>query len=194
MNIDQDVHSTPPGIPPAPPPHPPRRKPPLIVLAAVAAAALALGGGIGFAAGHRPTPTTSGSAIPTTDSPAPPPALSPQAAQAKTCDVLRNGYETVANAIDERNKFKVNDWTDPALLTATNHLVTVSSEFARNIEGSLGTSTPQELRAAALDYVVGLRALSISERNHAAAAQLNGVGSFYNQVVDAPLRICGIPG
>lgn len=194
MNIGQDVHSTSPGIPPAPPPHPPRRKPPLIVLAAVAAAALALGGGIGFAAGHRPTPTTGGPAIPTTTHTAAPPQLSPQAAQAKTCDVLKTAYPPVERAIAERDKFNTRGWSDPDLLASVNALVDSMNNLIAKLEDSLSPSTPPNLQAAVVEYVAGLRAVSISERNHASNAQLNGTSFFYNQVVDAPFNICGIPG
>lgn len=196
MNIGQDVHSTPPGIPPAAPPHPtPRRKPSLILLSAVAAAALAIGGGIGFAAGHRPTPTTSGSAIPTTtNSPVPPPALSPQAAQAQTCEVLKTAYAPVERAIAERDKFNTRGWSDPDLLASVNALVDSMNNLIIKLEGSLSPATPSNLRTAVVEYVAGLRAVSISERNHASNEQLNGTSFFYNQVVDAPFTICGIPG
>lgn len=176
---------------PPPPPRPRWRRAVAVAVAGFVASVVLAVGAVALLSWIR-EPSTA----PPPPSAAPPPAetLSPEAAQAKTCNVLAAGYESVANAIDERNRFNSAPWTDPALLTATNTLVSATWQLADELEASLDTHTPAALKSAVTEYVTGLRALSISQRNHARDMQLNGVGAFYNQVVDAPLRICGIAG
>lgn len=123
-----------------------------------------------------------------------PAALTPAQAQAKTCVALRENYPAVSAAIDEREKYNTRPWSDPELLASVNSLVDSMNSLTVALEGSLSPETPSALRTATLEYIAGLRALSISERNHASNVQLNGTGLFYNQVVDAPLKICGING
>lgn len=180
---------------PLPYPAPPlRRRGVLSAVAAIGVVGLLAGVGVGaYAAGRSSAPVPVTPPAPTASAAAAP-VVSPEDAQAQTCGVLKAGYEGVANAIDDRNKYNSSPWTDPALLTSVNALVDVTSGLANKLENSLRPETPVNLRAAVVDYVSGLRALSISERNHAKDMQLNGVALFYNQVVDAPLHICGIPG
>lgn len=180
--------------PPVPYPPRPRRSPAVAIVVAVGVAGLVAGVGagaygLGRSTSHAPAPV----AAPTSSAPTAPAALSPEAAQAQTCGVLKANYETVANAIDERNKFNSAPWTDPGLLNAVNSLVAAGSGLADKLEASLQPATPANLRVAIVDYVAGLRALTISQRNHAKDMQLNGTALLYNQVVDAPLKICGIP-
>lgn len=172
-----------------------RRTIAIAVAAGVVAGVVAATATVAITSGrHSSTPAAPAAVpVPPQASSAPAP-LTPEAAQAQTCAVLKAGYEPVANAIDARNRFQVNDWTDPALLSATSSLISVATGLAADLERSLEDSTPPELRLATIDYITGLRALSISERDHSSAKQLNGVGALYNQVVDAPLRLCGIPG
>ncbi|MDM2402101.1 hypothetical protein PP613_23490 [Mycobacteroides abscessus] len=106
--------------------------------------------------------------------------------------MLHSDYESVADAIDGRNRFSANDWSNPELLAATNHLVIATTRLADNLEKSLSDATPSEFRISVNDYIAALRALGVSQRNHAPSTQLNGVGEFYNQVVDIPLKSCGI--
>lgn len=128
-------------------------------------------------------------ASPPVASPTPGPAIAKD-----PCGVLRDGYPAVSAAIDDRERFNTRAWSDPELLASVNRMVGTMTDLAVNLESSLTPSTPNDLRTAVLEYTAGLRAVSISERNHASNVQLNGTGLFYNQVVDAPLRICGIPG
>lgn len=157
-------------------------------------AVVAIGIAVVAISSDRGSKTVSDPAAPVVE--ASPPLLStapdPAAAKETTCGVLRSGYESVANAIDERNRFNSTPWTDPAMLAATDELVGATGRLADQLEASLSSTTPSELRTAVVEYAAGLRALGISQRNHARDMQLNGVGALYNQVVEAPLRICGI--
>lgn len=164
------------------------------LMVGVAGLALVVGVGVGVIAGVSlpDQDATKAAPSPTFQTPVAP-ALSPVAAQAQTCAVLRSEYESVANAIDGRNRFTTNDWSDPSLLAATNKLVAATSTLADHLDESLVPSTPTAFRAGVSDYVAALRALGTSQRNHAPSTQLNGVGEFYNQVVDNPLQSCGIP-
>lgn len=203
-------HEAPPvaPYPPAPPygpggyqvphPYPPRarRRLPVALVVGVGVVGLVAGVGAGaYGLGRSSThaPAAPAAAAPTSSAPAAPATLSPDAAQAQTCGVLKANYETVANAIDDRNKFNSAPWTDPGLLNSVNTLVAAATGLADKLEGSLVPESPANLRAAVTDYVAGLRALAISQRNHAKDMQLNGTAMLYNQVVDAPLHICGIP-
>ena len=179
----------------APVPYPvrPRRRVPIALAVGVGVAGLVVGVGAGaYGLGRSSSPAPA----PPAAAPSAPaaPVVSPEDAQAQTCGVLKANYEGVANAIDERNKFNSAPWTDPGLLNAVNALVTAGSGLADQLDASLQPSTPANLRVAVVDYVAGLRALTISQRNHAKDMQLNGAALLYNQVVDAPLKICGIPG
>ena len=191
----------PPGPPPVwGPPPPVRRRWSSATVVAVAAlsSVVAVAAAVAVTVAVMPSPApVSGAALSPTPPvasvvPAPPP-LTPEAAQAQTCDALRDDYQSVANAIDARNTFNVNDWSKPDLLAASNNLVASSTELADRLTASLVPSTPEDLRRAVTDYVAGLRSMAASERNHAPAAQLNGVGDFYNQVLDTPLKLCGLP-
>lgn len=172
-----------------------------IALASLGVVALVIGGGAAIAnyahtkgeeLGRQAASTlTAGMSDVQTTAPA---ALTPAQAQAKTCAALRANYPAVSAAIDDREKYNTRSWSDPELLASVNSLVDASGTLIVALEGSLTTATPPQLRTATLDYVAGLRALSISNRNHASNVQLNGTGLFYNQVVDAPLKICGIDG
>lgn len=115
------------------------------------------------------------------------------AAQQKTCEVLRSGYPAVSAAIDDRSRFTVNDWNNPEIVGAADRLATQAQSLATSLETSLSTTASDNFHTAIVDYVTGLRALAISERAHAAAKQLNGVAVLYNQVVEPPLQMCGIP-
>lgn len=187
-----------PGAPaPLPYPAPPRRRRGVLgAVAALGVVGVLAGVGVGaYAAGRNSTSSTP----PAPAGPAPAagpaaPVLSPEDAQAQTCGVLKANYQAVANAIDERNKFDKAPWSDPGLLGAVNTLVSLGMSLAEQLDASLSPSTPPQLRTAVVEYVAGLRAMSISERNHASNVQLNGSGLLYNQVVDAPLKLCGIPG
>lgn len=158
----------------------------------IAGVSLVVGIGVGAIAGVSVAGKDSAAPKPPVASAAPTPALTPAAAKDRVCAVLRSDYESVANAIDGRNRFATNDWSDPALLSATNHLVAVTTSLADSLENSLSSAIPADFRSAVGDYVAALRALGTSQRNHAPSTQLNGVGEFYNQVVDGPLRACGI--
>lgn len=190
----------PPNGPSAPPPYyaPARRRGLRGIAAAVVAttAALLVGGAVGYGVGSHKSSAPAArpaSAAPAAPAPPPPPAaLSPEAAQAKTCAVLKADYQGVANAIEAVNKFDNAPWSDPGLLSAVNTFVTRGLGLADKLEASLSPATPAEVRTAIVEYVAGLRATAISERNHASDKQVGGTARFYNQVLDAPLRICGI--
>lgn len=175
--------SGPPVTPPAA-----RRRRVASIAAAVLAATLAAGG-TGYAIGrHHSAPTP-----PTATAPAEADALSPAAATTRVCDALKAGYPAVVEAIDEDNAFRSAPWSDPNLLAAVNRFVTVATAFADRLEASLSQSTPPELRSAVIEYVAGLRAFSISERDHAPDSQINGTLQLYKQVRHPVLRLCGLP-
>jgi hypothetical protein len=120
--------------------------------------------------------------------------LTAAAAKERVCNALRTDYRAVADAIDEVDKYNKSPWTDPALLNAVNSEVDSINKLVHGLEASLVPEVPADLRAAVADYIAGLRAISISDRNHATNVQVNGTGLFYNQVLNPPLRICGIAG
>ncbi|TDH48123.1 hypothetical protein E2F47_24990 [Mycobacterium eburneum] len=159
-----------------------------VLMTAVAAAAAL------FAVTDRHGTAAPAAPPPASPTPEPEHTVTPEEAKAKTCNALKESYPAVSHAIDEREKYNTRPWSDPELLRSVNQLVDAMQTLSAKLEDSLQVSTPPELRSAVLDYIAGLRAVSISERNHASNVQLNGTGLFYNQVVDAPLRICGIQG
>lgn len=127
-----------------------------------------------------------------------PPVVSPTpdaaAAKEATCAVLRSQYTGVASAVDDVERFNKLPWSDPNSIRTVNALVAAMSTMTADLESSLSSATPEDLRAAVLDYTAGLRAVTISQREHASNEEINGVGLFYNRVLGAPLRICGMPG
>lgn len=127
-----------------------------------------------------------------------PPLVSPEpgpaAAKDATCSVLRSQYPGVASAVDEVERFNKLPWSDPNSVRTVNALVDAMATLTTDLESSLSPSTPDDLRGAVLDYTAGLRAVAISQRDHASNEEINGVGLFYNRVLGAPLRICGIAG
>ena len=180
--------SVPGMMPSAPMSGPPSRRGRVAVSVAAAILALAGAGVGGYMLGSQ-RPAAAAPAVAPTEADA----LSPDAAQARVCDVLKSGYGNVVAAIEENNKYKSAPWSDPNLLSATNNLVTAGLELADRLEASINAATPPQLRTAVIEYVAGLRALSVSNRNHAPDAQLSGVGQYYSQVRHAPLRLCGLP-
>jgi hypothetical protein len=167
---------------------------PAVIAVSVGVVGLVAGVAAGaYGLGRNSSPAPAPVAAPTSSTPPAPAALNPDAAQAQTCAVLKANYKNVANAIDNRNKFDKASWSDPGLLGAVNNLVSLGTNLADQLEDSLGPSTPPLLKTAVVEYVAGLRAMTISERNHAPNVQLNGTGLLYNQVMEAPLQICGIP-
>lgn len=115
-------------------------------------------------------------------------------AQAHTCDVLKSEYAGVSDAINARNKFVHQPWTDPGRVDSSATVASVTKKLADDLDASLSVDTPTTLRSAIVNYVAALRAMSVSENTRASDKQLNGVAAFYNNVVDAPLNICGIEG
>lgn len=120
------------------------------------------------------------------------PAMTAEQAKAETCAVLKEGYDRVADAVDEWNKYTSTPWSDPDLLRATDSLVYETSQLADKLDETLSDATPRDLRSAMGEYIVGLRAVAISRRDHAPDKELNGVALLYRQVMIPPLRICGI--
>ncbi|SLE83556.1 Uncharacterised protein [Mycobacteroides abscessus subsp. massiliense] len=178
------------GYQPAPP-APPSRGPRRGLTPVIAGVALVVGVGVGAIAGVSLAGKESApqSAVQS----APPPAtLTPSAAKDRVCNVLRTDYPAVSAAIDEVEKYNKSPWSDPLLLSAVNSEVDSINKLINGLETALTPEVPSDLRTAVLDYIAGLRAISISDRNHANNVQVNGTGLFYNQVLDAPLRICGI--
>ncbi len=200
MNTGYDVRSDQPapgaGVPGLALGVPPRRtarRTIAIAAAGASAAVLAAAAVILILADNK---DSSGPSTPSVPGPQPVSAAERQAAaQERTCGVLRNGYESVAAAIDERNKYSQSPWTDPALLTASGNVASTTERLANDLDTSLlAGDTPPVLRSAVVNYVAALRATSVSEQGHASDKQLNGIAMYYNRVVDAPLNICGIRG
>jgi len=180
--------SVPGMMPSAPMSGPPSRRGRVAVSVAAAILALAGAGVGGYMLGSQ-RPAAAAPAVAPTEADA----LSPDAAQARVCDVLKSGYAEVAALIKENNQYKSAPWSDPNFLNAINNFVASGSDFADRLESSLTPATPPQLRSAVVEYVSGLRALTISARNHAPDSQINGTGQFYNQSRHAPLRLCGLP-
>ncbi|MDM2164744.1 hypothetical protein PP352_21575 [Mycobacteroides abscessus] len=116
------------------------------------------------------------------------------AAQERTCGILKSEYPSVTAAIDTRNKFVHEPWTDPGRVDSSAVVAKVTSNLADDLDRSLSADAAPALRTAIVNYVAALRATSVSENGRASDKQLNGVWAFYNNVVDAPLNICGIEG
>lgn len=195
--------------PPAPPPggvppqwHPPTPQPPpprgrrtgLIVgaVAALLATALVAGAAGAVITSSRdtaaPAPTE-----PTNIAPAPA-ANSPTEAAAALCNTLETEYPKIVDAINDRNQYNKTPWTDPAIIASSDNLARVMSEAADSLEGTLSADLPARYRTPAIEYVAGLRAMSVSHRERAKDMQLNGVASFYNSVIDPMLAVCGMEG
>lgn len=162
------------------------------LIVGVAGLALVVGVGVGVIAGVAVSGRDSTGPIAATTAVAPVEPLTPAAAKERVCGALRADYPAVSYAIGESEKVNKLPWTDPVVLRAVNNEVDSMTKLITSLETSLTESTPSELRSAVNDYIAGLRAVSISQRNHAPDLQANGTGLFYNQVVDEPLRICGI--
>lgn len=120
----------------------------------------------------------------------------PTATDATTafCTTLEREYPAIVAAIDERNIYNREPWTNPDLIRTSDKLAQVTALAATEIQGSMSDSLPASTSKAALEYVTALRAMSIAESNRAEAKQLNGVASLYNSVVDPALAVCGIKG
>ncbi|SKQ74231.1 hypothetical protein [Mycobacteroides abscessus] len=116
------------------------------------------------------------------------------AAQERTCGVLRSGYPSVTTAIDTRNKFVHEPWTDSGRVESSVVVAKATGKLADDLDESLSADVAVPLRSAVVNYIAALRAVSVSETDHASDKQLNGVWAFYNNMVDAPLNICGIAG
>lgn len=110
------------------------------------------------------------------------------------CDTLKAEYPRVVAAITDRNQYSKTPWTDPAIVASSESLARVTWSAADRVESTLVPALPKDYRQPAVEYVAGLRALSISHRDRAKDVQLNGVASFYNSVVDPVLAVCGIKG
>lgn len=121
-----------------------------------------------------------------------PPASAAPSPQERVCDVLEGGYPAVVDAIRESKEFMTTPWSDPGTIRTTNTLVRETDDLANELEGALGTDTPSQLRTATVEYITGLRALSMSNRDHASDEQMNGVGSLYNRSRHGVLLACGM--
>ena len=128
--------------------------------------------------------------------PNPASAAPPTSSEAKVlmCETLEREYPAIVAAINDRNKYNREPWTNRDLIRTSDKLVQVASSAATEIERSMTSALPAKTAKAAADYVTGLRALSIADSNRAVAKQLNGVASLYNSVVDPVLAECGIEG
>ena len=61
------------------------------------------------------------------------------------------------------------------------------------IESALNSGpVPPELRRATQEYVAAVRAVDISDQQHASNKQISGVNRFYNSVNKRPRELCGI--
>ncbi|WP_454793819.1 hypothetical protein [Mycolicibacterium lutetiense] len=167
----------------------------IATIIAGAVAVIACGVAVGAVSSGGSSKTVSQPAAPVYDV-SPPlvsPTPDPAAAKEATCGVLRSQYQGVATAVDEVERFNKLPWSDPNSIRTVNALVDSMTKMTADLEKSLSPSTPEDLRAAVMDYTAGLRAVTISQRDHASNEEINGTGLFYNRVLSAPLRICGIP-
>lgn len=186
---------------PTPPPHwpphePPRKRQWNTTAVVVTALVSALVGGAAATAvtglvvtHHADASSTAGRQADAAVAPAAP-ALD---AQTRTCDVLRAGYPQVLASVVQVKSFNSRPWTDPDLLAATNQLVDSMTKLADQLESTLDITTTSSVRTATQNLVAALRAVSFSQGNHVSDRELDGVGAFYNQVLDTPLIMCGIP-
>lgn len=127
----------------------------------------------------------------------PPPAVSSAAESASTvqervCGVLKSGYPAVMQAIQDANEFETTPWSDPAVVRVTNVLVRETDGLASELEAALGDNASGKLRAAVMEFITGLRALSMTERDHAGDEQMNGVAALYNRSRHGALQACGL--
>lgn len=194
----------PPGPPPAPPqwqqpgypptPAPPRRRvwPTLAVTGAFLATAVIAGVAGALIVQSSDTPATP--AQPAASAPSQASAPTPADATAALCTTLEREYPAIVAAINDRNKYNKTPWTDPAIVASSENLARVTWEAADELEKTFSTDLPARYRTPAVEYVAGLRAMSISERDRAKDMQLNGVGAFYNSVVDPVLAVCDMEG
>ena len=171
-----------------PPPAPPRRRrvwPALAVAGALLTTAV-VAGALGV---HSRSPVQPAASAPSQVS-----APSPTDATATLCATVAREYPAIVAAIDERNIYNREPWTNPELIRTSDKMANVASSAAAEIEDSMSDALPASASRAASEYVTALRAMSIAQSNRAVAKQLNGVASLYNSVTDPILAVCGIKG
>jgi hypothetical protein len=195
----------PPGPPPAPPewqqpgyplsPVLPRQRriwPALAVAGALLVTAVVAGGAGALVVRGGEAPATP--ADPAASAPSQVSAPARADATRALCTTLEREYPAIVAAIDERNIYNREPWTNPDLIRTSDKLAQVTALAANEIQRSMSDSLPASTSRAALEYVTALRAMSISESAQAPAKQLNGIASLYNSVVDPVLAVCGIKG
>lgn len=116
----------------------------------------------------------------------------PATSQEDVCKVLREGYPTVLGAIHESNQFLTSPWSDPNRVRVSNVLARETWRLADQLDAALGDETQPEFRTVMIEYITGLRATSMTERDHGADEQINGVGTLFNQSRHGALRACGM--
>ena len=164
-------------------------------LAATVVFALVLGGVIGGAIGvHAFSRTTAAPTVISAAAPTPAPLeLSPDEAKAKVCKALADNYPALVHVTQEKKKYNSSPWDDPGFLHALSNEHRVLTAMISDIELALNSGpVPPELRSATQEYVAAVRAVDISDQQHASNKQRSGVNRFYNSVNKAPRELCGI--
>lgn len=118
--------------------------------------------------------------------------FSASAAQERICNTLKTGYPNVLAAVHASNEFLSVPWSDPDRVRTSNVLARETAELADELEAALTAETPRSLKAAVAEFITGLRAASMSYRDHAADEQINGVGALYNASRHEVLQTCGV--
>lgn len=118
--------------------------------------------------------------------------VSASAAQERICNTLKTGYPNVLAAVHASNEFLSAPWSNPDRVRTSNVLARETAELADELEAALTAETPRSLKAAVAEFITGLRAASMSYRDHAADEQINGVGALYNASRHEVLQTCGV--
>lgn len=138
--------------------------------------------------GTEATPSPAVTAAP------PPVSTTPAEARAVMCTTLEREHPAIVAAIDSRNVHTEAPWSDPNKVATTDRLAQLAWATASSLEASMREGLSAESARAGMEYVAGLRALSVSQQDRAPAKQLNGVAMFYNNAADRILAVCGMEG
>ena len=172
-----------------------QRFPRRLAVPVTALIALVLGGVIGGAIGvHAVSRTIAAPTVPAAAAPTPAALeLSPDEAKANVCKALADNYPALVHVTQEKKKYNSSPWDDPGFLHALSNEHRVLTAMVTDIENALNSGpVPPELRSATQEYVAAVRAVDISDQQHASNKQLGGVGRFYNSVNKRPRELCGI--
>ena len=92
----------------------------------------------------------------------------------------------------EMKRYNSSPWDDPGFLHALSNEHRVLTAMISDIENALNSGpVPPELRSATQEYVAAVRAVDISDQQHASNTQTSGAHQLYNSVRKKARELCG---